>query len=207
MLSEPRAGFVPYAMSAPAMALFAAVVIVPLAMTVLLSFHNFSNTEGIQTVFTLKNWRELFSDAYFREMFMRTLRISLWVTFVCAVVGARGLHPQPHVGALEGHLPAGDPGPAADLGGRAHARLGAAVRRETGVINKGLMALGAIRAPIPFMFTETGVVVALVARADAVHGAVGVGRAAAARPADRERGAIARRFAVARCCGASSCRR
>jgi putative spermidine/putrescine transport system permease protein len=32
---------------------------------------------------------------------------------------------------------------------------------ETGVVNQALMALGVIRTPIPFMFTETGVVVAL----------------------------------------------
>ena len=32
---------------------------------------------------------------------------------------------------------------------------------ETGLINKALMRLGVIDSPVPFMFTETGVVVAL----------------------------------------------
>ena len=162
MVSEARVGLKAYAMSAPALALFAAIVVVPIAMTVLLSFHNFSSTEGIQTVFILKNWHELFSDAYFREMFMRTLRISLWVTFICAVVGGavayilnrmtarwKGIFLLIILGPLLISVVARTLGWALLFGG------------ETGVINKGLMALGAIKTPIPFMFTETGVVVAL----------------------------------------------
>ncbi len=57
------------------------------------------------------------------------------------------------------------------------------------------------------MFTETGVVVALAHVLMPVHGAVGVGRAAAARPADRERGGVAGRGARSPCCAASCCRR
>jgi len=78
----------PYLLSAPALLLFAAVVIVPLAMTLALSFHDFSTVKGIQPVFILKNWRELFTDDYFREMFMRTLRISVWVTAITMALGA-----------------------------------------------------------------------------------------------------------------------
>ena len=161
-MSELRIRFVPYALIAPAMALFAAIVFVPLAMTVLLSFHNFSNTEGIQTVVILKNWRELFSDAYFREMFLRTLRISLWVTLICAIVGAteayilnrmsprwKSIFLLMILGPLLISVVARTLGWALLFGG------------ATGVVNKGLMAMGAITTPIPFMFTETGVVVAL----------------------------------------------
>ena len=78
----------PYLLCGPALLLFAAVVVAPLGMTVLLSFHDFSTVKGIQPVFILKNWQELFTDPYFREMFARTLRISLWVTLICVVLGA-----------------------------------------------------------------------------------------------------------------------
>ena len=44
---------------------------------------------------------------------------------------ARGLHPEPHEEPVARHLPAGDPGTAADLGRGAHPGLGAAVRRQS----------------------------------------------------------------------------
>jgi len=160
--AEDRPGLAPYALSAPAIALFAAVVLVPIALTVLLSFHDYSSTEGILTVFVLKNWRELFADPYFREMFLRTLRISLWVTAICAVLGAseayilnrmsarwKGIFLLVILGPLLISVVARTLGWALLFGG------------STGVVNQGLMALGVISAPIPFMFTETGIVVAL----------------------------------------------
>ena len=77
-------------------------MIVPLGMTVLLSFHDWGQYKGIVPVFTLKNWhRGSAPIRYFLEIFMRTFRIAFFVT----LLGdrdrrARGLHPQPHVAAL-----------------------------------------------------------------------------------------------------------
>lgn len=152
----------PYLLSAPAMLLFAAVVVVPLAMTLALSFHDFSTVKGIQPVFILKNWRELFTDGYFREMFARTLRISLWVTGITMALGApeayilhrmaprwRGVFLLAILGPLLISVVARTLGWALLFGG------------ETGVINKALLRLHLIDSPIPFMFTETGVVIAL----------------------------------------------
>jgi len=45
----------PYLLSLPALLLFAVVVIVPLGMTVLLSFHDWGQYKGIEPVFILKN--------------------------------------------------------------------------------------------------------------------------------------------------------
>ena len=152
----------PWFLSAPALALFAAIVLVPLGMTFVLSFHDFSTVKGIQPVFILKNWHELFTDDYFREMFMRTLRVSLWVTFICAVVGApeayilnrmaprwKGLFLVVILGPLLISVVARTLGWALLFGG------------ATGVVNKALIAAGVISTPLPFMFTETGMVVAL----------------------------------------------
>jgi len=36
-----------------------------------------ANTKGIEPVFVLKNWREVFTDSYYLEMFGRTFRIAL----------------------------------------------------------------------------------------------------------------------------------
>ncbi len=153
---------VPYLLSAPALALYAAVVIVPLVMTLLLSFHDFSTVKGIQPVYILKNWRELFTDPYFAEMFLRTLRVSLWVTAICIVLGA----PEAYIlhrmaprwkavfivvilGPLLISVVARTLGWALLFGG------------ATGIVNRALMKMGAIDSPIPFMFTETGMVIAL----------------------------------------------
>jgi len=156
-------GLAPYALTAPALLLFAAVVLVPLVMTVLLSFHDWGQYKGIQPVLILKNWREVVEDSYFHEMFLRTFRIASWVTVLCALIGApeawilyrmrnpwKGLFLLVTLGPLLISVVARTLGWALLFGG------------ETGVINHALLRLGLISAPLPFMFTETGVVIALV---------------------------------------------
>jgi putative spermidine/putrescine transport system permease protein len=156
----PRA--LPFLLSAPALLLFVGVVLVPIAMTVVLSFNDWSMTRGIVPVFTLKNWRDVFGDAYFYGIFLRTLRTAAIVTLVTAVFGApeayvlnrmrrpwKGLFLLIVLAPLLISVVARTLGWALLFGG------------ETGLINKSLLGLGLIAAPIPFMFTETGVIIAL----------------------------------------------
>ncbi len=153
---------VPYLLTAPALLLFVGVVLVPIVMTVLLSFHDWGMYKGIEPVFILKNWREVFGDDYFLEIFLRTFRIAALVTLITAVFGApeayilnrmrnpwKGLFLLVVLGPLLISVVARTLGWALLFGG------------ETGLINKALLALGAIAEPIPFMFTEVGVVIAL----------------------------------------------
>ena len=155
-------GLVPWLLSAPAMLLFVVIVLVPIAMTALLSFHLFSTSTGIRPVFSLANWIEVFTDGYFHEMFLRTLRISLWVTAICAVLGApeayilsrmrapwKGIFMLVILGPLLISVVARTLGWALLFGG------------NSGLVNKALLQLGVIATPLQFMFTETGVVVAL----------------------------------------------
>src|SRR5437762_14192694 len=76
----------PYLLSLPALLLFVGVVLIPISMTVLLSFHDWGQYKGIDPVLIMKNWQEVISDSYFREMFLRTFRIALLVTFFTAVL-------------------------------------------------------------------------------------------------------------------------
>jgi putative spermidine/putrescine transport system permease protein len=78
----------PWPLLAPALMLFVAVVIMPLGMTVLLSFHDWGQYKGIEPVLILKNWHEVWSDSYFHEMFARTFRIAVLATLITAVLGA-----------------------------------------------------------------------------------------------------------------------
>jgi putative spermidine/putrescine transport system permease protein len=152
----------PFLLSAPALLLFVGVVLAPLAMTVVLSFHDWSMNRGIVPVFTLKNWREVFADGYYYGIFFRTLRIAVIVTAITAVFGApeayvlnrmrnpwKGLFLLVVLAPLLISVVARTLGWALLFGG------------ETGLINKSMLGLGLIAAPIPFMFTETGVIIAL----------------------------------------------
>ena len=55
-------GRTPWALTVPALMLFVGVLLIPLAMTVLLSFHDWGQYKGIEPVLILKNWREIATD-------------------------------------------------------------------------------------------------------------------------------------------------
>jgi putative spermidine/putrescine transport system permease protein len=156
-----RRRWVPYLLSLPALALFAVLLLVPLAMTALLSLNSFGFYTGIQDVWQLGNYVEIFSDSYFHEVFLRTFRIAFLVTLISACIGApeayilrrmrspwRGICLLIVLGPLLISVVSRTLGWALLLG-------------STGLINQGLMAVGVISTPIEFMYTETGVVIAL----------------------------------------------
>lgn len=162
VLATTRARWTPYLLSAPALMLFAGALLVPLVMTVLLSFYEWGQYKGIVPTLTLKNWKEIVEDGYFHEMFLRTFRVAILVTLLTALLGA----PEAYIlnrmkprwkavfllvilGPLLISVVARTLGWALLFGG------------ETGLINKLLLQSGLASKPIPFMFTETGVVIAL----------------------------------------------
>jgi putative spermidine/putrescine transport system permease protein len=160
--TDGREDWTPYVLAAPALLLFVGVVLVPLAMTVLLSFHDWGQYKGIEPVLILKNWREIWSDGYFHEVFLRTFRVAALVTLLTAVLGApeayilsrmrspwKGIFLLVVIGPLLISVVARTLGWALLFGG------------SNSVVNKALLNLGVISSPIPFMFTETGMIVAL----------------------------------------------
>jgi putative spermidine/putrescine transport system permease protein len=155
-------GRTPWLLAGPALLLFVGIVLIPIAMTVLLSFHDWGQYKGIETVITLKNWREIATDSYFFEIFVRTFRIALLVTVIAVLIGApeayilnrmrapwRGIFLVIVLGPLLISVVARTLGWALLLG-------------STGLINVTLVRLGIIGTPVRFMFSETGVVIALV---------------------------------------------
>ncbi|TGD98701.1 ABC transporter permease [Methylobacterium nonmethylotrophicum] len=160
---EPRASRAPLWLVLPALMLFTGIVLVPLTMTVLLSFHDWGQYKGIEPVLILKNWHEIATDPYYAEMFGRTLRIALITTLLTALLGApeayilnrmsgrwRGIFLLLILGPLLISVVARTLGWALLFGG------------SNGLANKLLLSLGLIASPLPFLFTETGVVIALV---------------------------------------------
>ena len=152
---------VPYLLTAPALPLFIGLLLVPLGATVLLSFYGWDQYKGIIETFTVKNWIEVATDSYYYEIFGRTLRIAVVVTLLCIFFGV----PEAYIlnrmkplwrricllvvlGPLLISVVARTLGWALLLG-------------SNGVVNEGLIRLGLIQSPLPFMFTETGVIVVL----------------------------------------------
>lgn len=152
----------PYLLSLPALLLFIGIVVAPIMMTGLLSFQSWDRVKGIGDLLVLDHWREVLSDSYFAEMFLRTLRLAVLVTLLTAIIGApeayilhrmtsrwKGVCLLAILGPLLISVVARTLGWALLFGG------------ANGVVNKALMKLGVISSPLPFMFTETGVVIAL----------------------------------------------
>ena len=151
----------PFLLTGPALLVFLGLVIIPLGMTVLLSFYDWGQYKGIVPEFTLKNWREVATDSYFLEIFLRTFRIAILVTLLSIVIGVpeayilnrmspgwRSMCLLAVIGPLLVSVVARTLGWALLLG-------------PNGLVNQGLIAIGLIGTPLEFMFTETGVVVAL----------------------------------------------
>lgn len=155
-------GRAPWLLTGPALLLFIAIVLVPIVMTGLLSFYDWGPYKGIETIITLKNWREIVTDSYFFQIFLRTFRIALLVTVISVLIGT----PEAYIlnrmekpwrsfflvivlGPLLISVVARTLGWALLFG-------------STGIINVALVRLDMVASPIQFMFTETGVVIALV---------------------------------------------
>ena len=78
----------PYALSLPSIALFGLMVLLPLALTALLSFQQFDAEKGVGSGFTLKSYALVLGDSYYYEIFFRTGWIAALVTLICVLVGA-----------------------------------------------------------------------------------------------------------------------
>ena len=78
----------PYLLSAPALALFALMVLLPLGLTALLSFQHFHHDTGVQGGFTLASYALVLGDSYYWEVFGRTGWVALLTTLICVLIGA-----------------------------------------------------------------------------------------------------------------------
>ncbi|WP_024696806.1 ABC transporter permease [Pseudomonas avellanae] len=88
LLTEMRQGGRGYWLSAPALALYIGLLVLPLGLTLLLSFNVFDYQGGIKSdAYTLANYTAVLTDSYFYEIFLRTFWISALVTLLCVLIG------------------------------------------------------------------------------------------------------------------------
>ena len=73
MSQSPRALAAPWALSAPALVLFACLLLVPLGLTAVLSFNAFDHATGVKNnVYTLAHYTAVLTDEYYYGIFWRT---------------------------------------------------------------------------------------------------------------------------------------
>lgn len=78
----------PYLLSAPALALFGLLVLLPLGLTAVLSVQRFHHETGVQGGFTLASYASVVGDPYYWQVFGRTGWVALLATALCLAVGA-----------------------------------------------------------------------------------------------------------------------
>lgn len=150
----------PWFLVAPATLLFLGLVILPLILTVILSFHAYDYTNGIQDSFTAAHYVRVVTDDYYLAIFWRTLRLAALTTLICAVIGA----PEAYVLSRMG-----DPWRSIFLLVIIGPLLVSVVVRafgwsmllgSAGLVNQSLRALGL--DSVRLLYTETAIVIALV---------------------------------------------
>jgi putative spermidine/putrescine transport system permease protein len=160
-LEDDRPGAAPWLLSGPALLLFVGLLLVPLVLTLMLSFRVFSDTAGIQATHTLANYWEVISDPYYGTIFLRTAGLAFAVTLLSIVLGvpetivlARMKKPWQSLCLLIVLGPLLISVVVRTLGWQI--LLG-----NNGVLNNILQALHVTDEPIRLVFTMTGMIIAL----------------------------------------------
>lgn len=150
----------PWLLAAPGALLFTALVVVPLVLTLALSFHVYDAATGVKDETTLAHYIGILSDSYFLNIFWRTLRLAALTTLICAVIGA----PEAYILARMR-----EPWRSAFLLAIIGPLLVSVVVRAfgwsmllgpTGLVNEVFRALGL--GTVRILYTETAIVIALV---------------------------------------------
>lgn len=78
----------PWLLAGPGALFFAGMILLPLALTVILSFRAYDHATGIKDTYTLAHYIAVVTDEYYLGIFWRTLRIAALTTLICAMLGA-----------------------------------------------------------------------------------------------------------------------
>ncbi len=83
-----RRSLMPYLLSGPAALLFTGMVLLPLLLTIILSFNGYNYDKGIESdVYTVGNYTQVLKDPYYLSIFWRTLRLAFLTTVIAVLVG------------------------------------------------------------------------------------------------------------------------
>ncbi|MCF6173830.1 MAG: hypothetical protein L3J44_08650, partial [Campylobacteraceae bacterium] len=152
----------PYWLASPAILFYSVFLVTPLIITFLLSFHGYSLYTGVTSEYNLLNYKEVLTDDYFYTIFARTFFMSIIVVLFCTVIAVieslllykmsifwKSVSLLIILGPLLVSVIVRTLGWALILG-------------ENGLISNIPVVLGLSKQPISFMYTEAGVIIALI---------------------------------------------
>ena len=135
--------------------------LIPLLLVMRLSFFGFSPVGGMIPALQLGNYWKIFTDEYFVNIFVRTFRMSLLVTFFTLLLG----YPEAYyLTRIRGRAKA------VVLVAVLSPLIVSAITRTfgwfillspTGLVNGALMALRVTDTPVKLIYSETGIVIGL----------------------------------------------
>jgi len=86
--SNASSRWAPLLLSLPSLALYSLMVLLPLALTALLSFQQYDVDTGVKGGFTLASYAHVLGDSYYYEIFFRTGWVAALTTLLCVLIGA-----------------------------------------------------------------------------------------------------------------------
>jgi putative spermidine/putrescine transport system permease protein len=152
-----------YALLTPGLLLFFFFFVIPLAVVALVSLLTGNPVNDPNVTFTSKNYVKLFSDIYYFDVLTITLRIGLYTTLVCLIIGyplayqlarmrSKNLRTLMLMAVLSPML----------IGIVIRTYAWMTLLSDQGVINSTLKNLGLITEPLKLMYNEFGICLALV---------------------------------------------
>ena len=151
------------ALIGPATLIVAAGIIIPMAILFRYSLNQFKPGLMMVDALTLENYVKFFTDPYYHNVFFTTVRVALTCTVVCLLLGfplayvmARTQSRYKNVLVMLVVLPL-------FVGNAVRAAGWMTVFGTKGFLNATLIWLGAITEPLEIMFTETAVIVGIIA--------------------------------------------
>lgn len=152
----------PWALLAPALMLVGALIAVPTAILVYYSLHSGFGVSVLQSQITLSTWIEFFTDSFYAEVLLDSLRMAFVTTLACLVIGyipafwlsqANPRWRGPLMLML--FLPMWIPYIVRTMSW-------ISVLGRNGVLNTTLMNLGLIEQPLHLLYTDASVYIGLV---------------------------------------------
>jgi len=152
-----------YFLLMPSLILFFFFFVIPLLVVALVSLLTGNPVNDPKVSFTLKNYAKLFSDIYYFDVLGTTLRIGLYTTIVCLLIGyplayqlarirSKNLRTLMLMAVLSPML----------IGIVIRTYAWMTLLSDQGVINSTLKRIGLITEPLRLMYNEFGIILALV---------------------------------------------
>jgi putative spermidine/putrescine transport system permease protein len=150
----------PYLLCSPAAVAMVCFVVVPLLLTLSQSFHGAGADGG--TNLSLSQYREVLTDHYYQSIYVRSFELSIVTTLICIVIGVPEAYMlsrlSPRWRALSMFVVLGPL-----LMSVVVRTLGWAVLLDRdGIVNTVLVRSGLLDEPIRFMFSFSGMLIAMV---------------------------------------------